>query len=446
VNKYGQAWLDSANVSVELQSTNYVEGLTGWKLDQTGRLEANDAVIRGKITSTVFERETISAISGRLVVTEAGVLVSDVGNTDETIVVDHQAFGAGDVVHLKSTTRQEWMAILDDGTPVDGGIEYSVERDVDGDGAEVWYTGEAVFREGNAVLSEQDAKFGAPSPFGTTRFGGSAYKSSGGFLKLEGAAEEGPYFGVSRRIGPEYNQVFDAVRIGNLAEFLDVQDDHYGIGVGDLSRFFRYTYEDGLLIRTSSGGTQIDDNGITTDSLIVLPSDVPEFQDGQAQLYVNGDEIRVHYKNGAYETDTLLNKLDGQAPVLKSDSSSDRIVQVVLNGSVALTTSDSATVPVPSSMNGMILKSVSARCGTDQTSGASTSGTIEISVQNGTTNMLTTNLTIDVGEYSSANAATPAVIDENNDGVITGDEINVEVVQSGTGAKKVVVTLVFGNP
>ena len=57
--------------------------------------------------------------------------------------------------------------------------------------------------------------------------------------------------------------------------------------------------------------------------------------------------------------------------------------------------------------------------------------------------MLSTNLTVDAGEYDSTTAAAPAVIDVAQDDVATGDIINVEVPVSGTGVTYAIVTLIF---
>lgn len=49
-----------------LQSNPYVAGVLGWKIDKDGSAEFNNATIRGKLTSTIFEMNTTSAIGGDL--------------------------------------------------------------------------------------------------------------------------------------------------------------------------------------------------------------------------------------------------------------------------------------------------------------------------------------------------------------------------------------------
>lgn len=60
--------------------------------------------------------------------------------------------------------------------------------------------------------------------------------------------------------------------------------------------------------------------------------------------------------------------------------------------------------------------------------------------------MLSTNLTIDAGEYTSTNAATPAVINTSFDDVVTGDVIEVACTVAGTGVTFTKITLSFQLP
>ncbi len=65
-----------------------------------------------------------------------------------------------------------------------------------------------------------------------------------------------------------------------------------------------------------------------------------------------------------------------------------------------------------------------------------------------TIDMLSTNITVDTGEYGSHSAATPAVINASNDDAAEDDFIIIDVdgVHSGTAAKGLVVTLGFRKP
>lgn len=124
-----------------------------------------------------------------------------------------------------------------------------------------------------------------------------------------------------------------------------------------------------------------------------------------------------------------------------------RYLALSLNTTTDLTVLDKAYIRIPSSYNGMNLVGVSASVGTGA-AGSSSSGTPTFTVKNVTTGnqMLSTSLTVDAGEYTSATAAVPAVINTANDGVTTDDLIEVAVTTSGTGVTYAVVTLQFSLP
>lgn len=124
-----------------------------------------------------------------------------------------------------------------------------------------------------------------------------------------------------------------------------------------------------------------------------------------------------------------------------------RYVQCALNGTTALTTSEKCYFRIPAGLTGMNLVSVTGSVGTGAT-GASSSGTPTFTVKNVTDNnqMLSTSLTIDANEYTSATAATPVVIDGTKDDVVTDDLIEVAVTTAGTGVTYATVTLGFQLP
>lgn len=122
-------------------------------------------------------------------------------------------------------------------------------------------------------------------------------------------------------------------------------------------------------------------------------------------------------------------------------------IVVQLNGTTALTTSEKAYFRIPPSMTGMNLVSVRGACGTGA-AGSSLSGTPTFTVKNVTdaNQMLSTSLTIDASEYTSATAVTAVVIDATKDDVVTDDLIEVAVTTAGTGVTYATVTLGFQLP
>lgn len=124
-----------------------------------------------------------------------------------------------------------------------------------------------------------------------------------------------------------------------------------------------------------------------------------------------------------------------------------RYISASLNWTTALTTSDKAYFRIPSALTGMNLVSVSATVGTGA-SGSSSSGVPTFTVKNVTdgNQMLSTSLTVDASEYTSATAATPAVINASFDDVVTDDLIEVACTVAGTGVTYATILVWFQLP
>jgi hypothetical protein len=154
----------------------------------------------------------------------------------------------------------------------------------------------------------------------------------------------------------------------------------------------------------------------------------------------------------AYTTSGEINTGTEAAEVISPDTLAGsnfgiRYIAVALNGTTALTTADKVYFRIPAAYTGMNLVSVAGAVGTGA-AGSSSSGTPTFTVKNVTDNnqMLSTSLTIDAGEYTSATAATPAVINGSFDDVVTDDLIEVACTVAGTGVTYATVTLGFQLP
>lgn len=139
---------------------------------------------------------------------------------------------------------------------------------------------------------------------------------------------------------------------------------------------------------------------------------------------------------------TRRTSLDDVATLVSSLSGNQVVTLLVSdpNGS-ALTTGDGkAYYPIPSTLNGLNLVSVKSFLTTTSSSG---DPTVQIANVTQAADMLTTKLSIDAGELTSATATTPAVIDTANDDVATSDILRIDVDVAGTGAKGLIVELQF---
>lgn len=102
--------------------------------------------------------------------------------------------------------------------------------------------------------------------------------------------------------------------------------------------------------------------------------------------------------------------------------------------------------PVPSGLNGYAVTKVEANILVTSTSGTPT---IQIAKGRRATptstptymDILSTRITIDVGEYSSNNAVTPPVIDASAAGLQTDDILRIDCDVAGTGTKGLMINL-----
>lgn len=552
VKKSGEVWLDNAHVAMTLESSNYIAGQQGWKLDNTGWAEFQEVTVRGTFTAVTFKNDITSVLSGKQVVTDGATIINDVAASDGTIDLDVNIFDQNDILFTQPRPGvSEHMQVLSGPTAITGGYRYDVYRDLanlsdyftdveteigaanlagfwrmneitgttavdasdagnngtytavalmnrpnpvpvggfapkfvppnsvldvysagfntDFDGSEgafgmwvkpsdgsVWtdgtqdwlmfvyvdnsnyfqifknstsnqmlftrvaggttktvtvsysntewfhvgmtwseaagefkayingvqtgttqtsigtwsggaitstgaaiggyhtywtdrkwdgwlsnaffattplsatsmleigspngsgvtlYAGENIFRKGSGTLPDPAMTFGSYDIWMggyETSFGGHAIERAGGYLTLDGSRDIGPFFGVARRFGANYDQIQDVVRIGRLEGFLQIPGNQYGIGIGDALRNMTYTYEDGLQIKTRGGLSRIDDDGITSDQFSIEPTaDAPDYILDKAILYVDQstNQLRVRFRDASTETDKLILQL-----------------------------------------------------------------------------------------------------------------------------------------
>jgi hypothetical protein len=109
----------------------------------------------------------------------------------------------------------------------------------------------------------------------------------------------------------------------------------------------------------------------------------------------------------------------------------DLVVFIPLNGPTPLTISDKAYYRIPFKGAGGVftgtLINVEAMCGVGSSSGA-----VTLTVKNGATSMLSTNITLDAGETDTLTAAARPAVGASN-AVQTGDHILIEATGSGVG-------------
>lgn len=134
--------------ATSIGSTTFVSGPlgSGWRVNNDGSAEFQNATIRGIIRTSVFEKDTISAVNGYFLVTKSDVLAVDMTAADaSTITIKGETtFVANEVIRIKDGADDEWMLV----TNAASAPTYTVTRDLVGsygaDANPVWKKGTAV--------------------------------------------------------------------------------------------------------------------------------------------------------------------------------------------------------------------------------------------------------------------------------------------------------------
>jgi len=122
------------------------------------------------------------------------------------------------------------------------------------------------------------------------------------------------------------------------------------------------------------------------------------------------------------------------------------VIKVLPDGIPTTVTDGLARFTVPATLDGLYLSSVSGEVGA-HVYAAGTTGTTTAMIYNETdsVDMLSTGITIDTGETDSSTAASPPVVDTDNNQVSTADVLrfDIDTIQTGTAANGLEVRMQF---
>lgn len=118
--------IDGANEVIK--SSNFSSGASGFQIEaDTGNAEFNNLTARGKIKTAVFEKDSISAIGGSLLILPGDVLDVDMTAADNsTLTISGDiTLAVGDILRMKDATDDEWLEVTD----ITSAPTYIVTRD-----------------------------------------------------------------------------------------------------------------------------------------------------------------------------------------------------------------------------------------------------------------------------------------------------------------------------
>ena len=233
--------IDGANNIIK--TSDYISGPLGkgWKIDATEAVFQN-IIARGKISCSVFEKNTLSAVNGFLMIGNADTLASDMTALDSStmIVSGNTSFAVGEIVRMKTGVDDEWLEI----TNIASAPTYTVTRDLVGsylaDSAPAWKAGTAVVSTG---------------------------LTGKGFITLDASSIVSPIISIYQRNSALWSDYSEIVRIGNLNEFLGYTTDTFGLAMGTGSQFIKADPINGIRITADITASNISGSLITGSTL-----------------------------------------------------------------------------------------------------------------------------------------------------------------------------------
>jgi len=224
-----------------IQSGDYISENRGFKIQDNGFAEFEDVRVRGRISSSVFEYDKISAVGGKLLVSNSSVLNLNVSSTDTTITTEDSVFSDGEIIRIKDGINEEYMEIIDSSDAP----TYDVIRNINSNPAiPTWSKGTAIVSTGKNISGEQT-----------------------GFILLDAVSNYSPFIDINLRDSSVYNDWTTKVRIGNLEGITDLDFGGSLLGYG---LYATNVYLKGTLfaptIKSANSGYRLD---LTPSGIIV---------------------------------------------------------------------------------------------------------------------------------------------------------------------------------
>lgn len=183
---------------------------------------------------TLVSTEEIATTGGHWLVGTSTSLAVDLTAIATTITVKHNNLNSGDLIVMRARGNLEWMKVTSSATPNGSFYDYSVDRDEDLSGANVWNAGDTVFNSGQT---------------GTTWI--NAYAAG----TLDGSSA-GPTVAGIKRASATYND-YDAIwALGDLNTLYGYASTTIGVGLGDYAGGEYVTIDETNGIKLYGGGAQ----------------------------------------------------------------------------------------------------------------------------------------------------------------------------------------------
>jgi len=286
-----------------VQSRDFASGVLGkgFRIQDSGYAEFQDVFIRGKLSSTVFEKDTVSALNGIFLISKADVLNEDMTSLDSSSlkISGDTTFEIGEILRIKDGFQDEWMRV----TAVFSNT-YTVVRDL----ADAFVADtNPTWRKGTTVVSTA--------------------VTDAGFIVMDASSAVSPVFQIYKRNSTTYNDYTEYIRLGNLNGFLDYTDDYMGAAIGTTNSYLKYDPINGLRVKgsiTVTGG-----NAVVTFRQSSVPTALTA-----GDLWIDTDDDKLYRATNAGDDEITSGEWELQNAALATGWSHASDVTKIDGGSV----------------------------------------------------------------------------------------------------------------
>lgn len=224
-----------------IQSDNFISESRGFKIEDSGYAEFENIRVRGRISSSVFEYDKVSAIGGKLYIGKATTLAFDMTALDSAnLIAEDSQFSIGDILYIKDGTDEEYLEVTDNSSAP----TYVVTRDLASaystNTNPTWTTATAVVSTGNAESGEIQ-----------------------GSIRLDAVSQYSPFIDITERQSSDYSDVSIKARYGNLE---GISDPDFGGNLVGYGLYSENAYLKGCLHSSTICSTNIFGSTIEASS------------------------------------------------------------------------------------------------------------------------------------------------------------------------------------
>lgn len=285
-----------------IETSNFVSGEKGFRLSaiNNGTLEVEEATIRGTLKTTVFEKETVNAVGGQLVVANSTVITgSDVGKTDTTMsVVNVTGFEEDEILFIKKVSGSGFSKEF---VQVGGSKRFFPSSDTDFSGelhVTRAYGTSAIFNPDLHSGSLSDTA-GTGSSYTTGQVVVSTGKLNTGYIKLNANPNDPqtPFIDIVERTGSGVYDVDLKARLGDLSGLSSaLVGSSPGFGL-----FSENVFLTGKITATSGeiGGFGISDSTVSSSNAQLILRDNGQITASNAELSGNLNATHINATSGS---------------------------------------------------------------------------------------------------------------------------------------------------